>query len=326
MKKFLLRTGLFILLALAVNVSVQYVMMIDRESDLFDVKSKLQNNPHVILFGSSVNVHYDKNDTNKTQIGEYVNAMTPGIEITDDWRLSASLETYANHLRFLKNENIRPKLLVVPLNLRSFSPEWNLRPEYRAYLAREDIFLNKGIIQYIFRKILPAGNDTAFQISKDDFYNTELIVDNKKAGQVKDYIVEDKKNITDMQSYVKDGFLVNYMTDIDDSNYKLNALKEIISYCKEEKVSVIFYYTPIDYQRGEKFYPILFSKQIEKNVSLINKNIPENDLFKVVDLSRSLNSDKFSYDGWPNEHMKHDGRYFVSDTIAKEINLFMSIR
>lgn len=317
MKKYILNIVVFIALSLIVNTAIQLLLLKDRVPILLEISNTLSNKNECIMFGSSVNKHVDSEDTDRRAISEMVDSLSDRYKVTTVSRLSASFENYFNYLDYSVRIGNVPKVVIVPVNIRSFNPEWALRPEYIALAAQEKIFLQYGKIAYVFRKILPRYSRELNKQSHQNFYEYKMFSENEYVGQVKEYVVEDRNLIFDTVKYQRDMFMINYMIDVDSSNHNLVALQRFNQLCSMNNISVLFYYTPVDFEEGERLYEIKFENRLNQQVSFLKGFTNSADT--VIDLSLDLNSSYFSYDLSPNEHMNQYGKMYVAEKVSQAL-------
>lgn len=320
MKKFILNIAIFIALSLVVNTVIQLLMLSDRAPVLLEISKTLSENNECIMFGSSVNKHIDSEDTDRRAISKMVDSLYVHCKVTTVSRLSASFENYFNYLDFSVRIGNVPKVVIVPVNIRSFNPEWALRPEYIALAAQEKIFLQHGKIAYVFRKILPRYSRELNKQSHQDFYEYKMFSDEEYVGKVKEYVIEDKNLIFDTAKYQRDMFMINYMIDIDTNNHNLVALQRFNQLCSKNNISVLFYYTPFDHKEGERLYGNKFENKLNQQILFLKGFTNSADM--VIDLSLDLSSNYFSYDLSPNEHMNQYGKMYVAEKVSMALSEF----
>jgi hypothetical protein len=216
--------------------------------------------------------------------------------------------------RYMKKNGYRPKVIIVPINMRSFSPEWDRNPNYQFEEEKNCLAYDSFLFRLFYRAFQVFKlNDR--KISWEDYEKTPVYDGKIPAGSVKDYI-----NITkdpDNEN-MKKKLLFFYMSSLLDNHRKIVSLKKIAKLYKNTDTKVIFYITPIDYLTGVKYLGSRFKEQLEENVSVIKSALLKEG-YPVTDMSVSLDSDAFSWNYWPNEHLNEKGRSFLAAALKKQI-------
>jgi hypothetical protein len=81
---------------------------------------------------------------------------------------------------------------------------------------------------------------------------------------------------------------------------------------------VIFYLTPVDEQTGESLLPGEFRPLVKSNVRLLERELRTTGA-TVLDLSDGLPAESFSWDLYPNEHLRAAGRRYVAHQLEQAI-------
>lgn len=316
MKKYILEIAVFVLLALGINLVVQYFITKDREKIFFELRDTLSKQNKIIMFGSSVNTHHESDWMDKRTIVELVDSLTPGQNVTGVSRPSASIENYYNYLQYsIDNGNV-PGKVIVPINIRAFTHEWGKRPEYVTLIAKESIFLNSGITPYLFRRVIPRYSKQINSYTHEQFYEEPVCINGSEIGRVKEYLVEDKSTVKDTLGHYKKSFMFLYMSDITSENNKVKYLKKMDSLCLENDIEALYYFTPIDYQSGEKFHGTYFSQRLIDHRNFLKSTIQERQGNYALDMLFDLDSTYFNYHLLPNEHMYFEGKYSVAEKVS----------
>ena len=87
---------------------------------MYNKVSKIKNED-IIYFGDSVIRSYSATDSIKKSIVEIINDSL-NLDIVDLSNFGSSPIIFSEYVKYLLRNNIYPKLIIVPLNLRIFSP------------------------------------------------------------------------------------------------------------------------------------------------------------------------------------------------------------
>ena len=223
-----------------------------------------------------------------------------------------NLDIFLEYCKYIVKHKNRPIGIIIPINMRSFSPEWDKRPEYQ--FVKEKMILKGGIYLKII-KILNCFNFDFNPKTQWLFENTPVYNGNKYIGKVKDFI-----NLNYLENKIKDKLIFDYMYPLKKEHRKIVSMKNIVKILNKNNIKPIFYITPIDYEIGEKYLPDQFVKRLSKNTKVIG-SVLKKEKTDVLDLSLSLRSNYFNWKDmyFPNEHLKENGRMLVAIALSKYI-------
>ena len=305
MNRFLLKTliflTLFIILFNLVNpliIKYKYEFI-----NKYDRSIKESSSVEILYFGSSIDYHTHHADSNILSISEMIGSFT-GLDIEG---ISNGANNSRLHYIFYEdfkknNTNKDISILIFPINLRSFSKEWNENINYEF----------KDIQFYFDFSSLISSNKIQFsdsiQIEMDGCTYKQKVNENWK-----------KKNLST-------DYYIKYLFNIENDNQTLIALKKM-NEIKIDNLIVLFYITAIDFEMGNDLIED-FENKLDENIKFL-KGIMKGQ--HLIDLSKSLSHENFNYpfysdsasvmiNGSVNEHLNQKGRFFIADTISKYLN------
>jgi len=318
MRKFIFKSFIFVFIVFFSHLFVESTRL---SIPVFEGKQepKLKNHADIFLFGSSVEEYADSKDKDKRSISKMINSLSNEYHVDNISGNAYQMDMFLELSKYIVKKLSHPKLIIVPINMRTFSPEWDKRPEYQ--FEKEKKILNgftfPEFVEYAYRKQIPCLFSKFNPITQKDFENTFVFDGKRKVGKVKDFLIE-RKNIKDMSKYIKDGFVFHYMYRLEKEHRKLKSMIELSRILSASHIKVLFYITPVDYSKGEMYFPGRFIKRLKDNIDLIN-SILIDEGNQVLDLSLSLNSIFFSYEARPNEHLNEKGRMYVATKLNENI-------
>lgn len=284
---------------------------------LKELNNYLKQNYDIFLFGSSVINHSNIKDIDTRSISQMLQSMQRNHKIANISRGAYELNIFSHFFEYITKCNSKPELYIFEINLRSFSPEWDRRPEYQ--FEKEIAILKSPNLEFIYH-MLSDYNYNFETITQNEFNQTPVYKWQTQIGLVKDFTFEESP-VTDLGTKKK--LIFFYLYKLDETNSKIDSLKRLITISKNNKTKLLFYLTPIDWEAGQEYLPNDFEEITSKNILLI-KSILLNNKMPFLDLSYSLGSSFFSYDKYPNEHLNENGRFFVANELSGwiENNLF----
>lgn len=285
---------LLLILLFAINT---YWVRTHPFAEFKQLQEALKTEHPFIFFGDSVNRHYAKNDSDKRSIADMLDAKLEQ-SVTGISYYAYHSELYLEFIKYIcKTVPDKKVVVLIPINLRSFSPEWDLRPNYQ--FLKEKYALNGypywRYLNFKQYKIIP----------KTTFNTTPILYNNKEIGDVAS--LERMLPTAERDTSLQYGFIYHYMQTIPSDHRKIKALKEIAHYYKNSNLELQFYFTPIDYMLAEKVGVEDFRIKVTQNKRSIQKGLKDSGI-KIVDLSFLLDSTQFDYEKIPNEHLNQFGK------------------
>lgn len=313
MKKFVFKFIFFGSLLLLLQYFIPY-WGFARFEQLNQLDKFLEEKSEVILFGSSVNTYSDSLDVDKRWISKILDSLQESYSIKAISNGGYHLEVFSAYLNYIKSSNDLPKLVVVEINLRSFSLLWEKPPDQ--FKKQKDILVNNPFL-IIWDHLL--GTEADFLSSYEEYMEKDVYKGSLIVGKAKDFYYN-PLIVSDLDKKKK--FVFHYLYNLNSIHPKIKALTEIIEICRIAKIKVLFFITPVDYQSGEKYLPREFKEIVVGNSNMI-KGILSKAEVPYLDLSLSLDSTQFSYKHFSNEHLKCAGRLHIANEISKWMDLNM---
>jgi hypothetical protein len=208
---------------------------------------------------------------------------------------------------------VRFEVVVAVINLRSFSPSWDLEPRYQ--FVAERTFL--GLPPYLrpFLKPLVVFGAVDLQpVAGTDFGDAAVYDGTTQVGRALDYA-----GLTGSPAERERSMLLYfYMGTLRADHRKLRSLATLADLLREARVRLLFYVSPIDVERGKAAFGTRFRDRLEENIGTIERELVPRGA-EVLNLCCGLPDSHFSYVEYPNEHLKAAGRRAVADALAAEL-------
>jgi hypothetical protein len=272
----------------------------------------------IIYFGDSTIRATAPEDVDLSSIVDMISKIS-GLKIGDLSSPAYHPGIFEALVRYIGDADAKPDALIVPVNLRSFSPEWDMQPSYQ--FEKEIFLLTHGRWLTYFSKPLSVfralSNDS---VSTEMYHQTPVFRGDEKVGTVGEFLDEAKLAVTSFE-HIRDMYVLDYMYTVKTDHRKMVSLKHIAEIAQQSGIKLFVYITPIDYQGGIRYVGDDFIPQIKKNTETICNMFREFDI-ECLDLSHSLDSSYFSHEAYPNEHLNEKGRHFVAEKVAAELTDF----
>lgn len=277
------------------------------------IKYKIKNED-LLYFGDSVLNAVDKNDVNKKSIPVILSERIDR-NIYANSHGGYHVGIYLRYIEYLVKNKLQPSLIIIPINMRSFSQEWDPYPSYQ--FEKHSFILKYGEFGLSLLKPMSILTGQFKNTTQEQWQDLPVYDFGKLSGKVRDYQGY-RYNIVD-NSRLKNKILFHYRYKLKEDHRKLTDITKIIEICNSNKIKCLFYITPVDVNFCQSVYPGT-KEIIEYNVNTILK-LFKNKNAEVLDLSETLPSDNFSWkvDKYPNEHLNEKGRRYVAERLALTI-------
>ncbi len=282
----------------------------------FDSKSP----PDILLLGDSVTERISRLDKDKRSLGDLVTAKFK------EWHrllcISHSayhMEVYRALLDVLRTTQHKPSLVILPINMRSFSPQWHLEPSWQfdSELGLLEKYLSDSHRAIPFLDSIDTTSEQyeAFDATDVEYPCTSL----DRIGQFRLVISAKPQTAEQFNFRKKQIFIFHYLHKLKTYHPRVRSLAQISRMLREMKIALLCYVTPLNYQAGNRFVGGMFSELVQKNVKVISQSLPSNlgRETQWLDLSMCLGSDQFFNHDDPTEHLNEHGRDWLSSEIFK---------
>ena len=267
---------------------------------MFNKVSKIKNED-IIYFGDSAIRSSSVMDSIKKSIVEIINDSL-NLNIVDLSNFGSSPIIFNEYVKYLISNDIRPKLIIVPLNLRIFSPLdknvdilWRipLINELRGYPIPFDVYNLKSNFSKIY--------DLA-------------MIETLSHGKVN----IDKWNKSNI-SGLKKSYIERYFQTIKNDNKTFQSFVRMTELLIKNKIDFIYYLTPINGNINLVLEDDFFLKRITLNKNKIKSVLNDEFRKNFMDFSFSIDSSLFTSKGKPDEHLNFLGRKFLADSVGDKI-------
>ena len=280
----------------------------------------MEQNADLLCFIDSTNYHTAPNDRDARPTTQMMHRQLP------EWTLGVLCngayhpEIHLAFIRYMLEKGFRPKAVILCLNMRSLSMEWDPNPAYQ--FERQRMILREGGLgSKIFRRplvVFKAPGHDLHSIGQATYENMPVYDGAERIGTVRDFRGDRYKQVNEQNMIRMIRFL--YMYPLPDDHRKILALREIGELLGRAGVPGIVYFTPIDYAFCEKVIGPRFTTKLGRNIGRIQSLLSDTSL-DFLDLSFALDSPNFYWKNYfyPNEHLNETGRRFVAEKVATKV-------
>ena len=277
--------------------------------------------PKILYLGDSVLERTSSDDKDKTLLGEMLKT-----ELFDLGRVEYlshpgyHLDVYYHLLRAVAQMKDRPEWVILPINLRSFSPTWYQNPLWR---FDQTIEILK---QYIADPSKPMAeipslsekdvSFEAFDAMAVHFPQSAL----RTIGQFRKLIKAKPRDVPAQRARLKEIFLFHYLYVLDPTHPFLTFLRQITKLSQSEGIALFLYFTPINFEAGTRCLGEFFVSRVCENKQKIRKVLDATPLaVHWRDYSMLFGSDHFFTPNNATEHLRGSARQELAQTIAAEV-------
>jgi 2-polyprenyl-3-methyl-5-hydroxy-6-metoxy-1,4-benzoquinol methylase len=277
--------------------------------------------PPILFFGDSVTLRVSTYDKDKRSLLEMVHdKLGERCTMSMVARSAYHSTVYQYFISALMHMRHRPKMVIIPINMRSFSPQWDRNP---AWQFNEEINLLKDYVAGRTLNYTPAKSS---ELSNEELFRQGEAVypytDFSRIGQFLD-IINTKDNLsTEAKIFrIKQIFIFHYLHHLIPNHRKLTSLIEAVKLLSNNNILTLCYITPVNYQGGNKYVGEEFSTALRKNTQTVIDALSELNSKSVIirNYSTLLAADKFFTPDHQTEHLNQEGREEICTLICKDV-------
>lgn len=281
--------------------------------------------PDILYLGDSSVLRSAIEDTDKRTIGEMLAADIKGkahlVEISHG---AYHLDIFFHILSTLKVTRHCPKLVIIPVNIRSFTPQWYYQPKWQ---FKEEIDLltryhsGHGLKKYYRRKNIQSD----YESIRVKYPLSSL----STIGEFEELRLNKNNPDVSSEERRRELFIYFFLCQVQKDNPRLLRIIDVINLARELKIKILFYISAMNINAAIKYVGEEFNYYYSNNIEIVkNLIIKENGSFlsdkdiaahnfksdSVVcaDYSRSLGNEYFFHSESIDEHLNQKGREYIS--------------
>jgi len=319
--RFSVKLALFVFVLAACQMAVYGLFEsrnVPMEIDLLD-RLLLSRTPVVYLGDSTVN-GIAQDDEDRRCLSAMVQDLLPDARVGVICHGGYHARVFEHQCSYMARTDNPPSVVIVPINLRSFSPVWDLRPAWQ--FEKEKFFLrhDSSLVRMFWRPLTIYRAVDVVPVSREEFARAPVYV----GGGIIGTVAESGAGGFAVRPHA-DQFLSRYGYRLHREHRLLVALVNAGQTLVEKGITPVFYVTPIDYQAGERFHGSAFQEQVVENVATIQAALSEVGV-TPVDLSSLCPSRMFCHGFIINEHLDENGRSLLAVHVAEAARAALDIQ
>ncbi|MCU0520649.1 MAG: lipase family protein [Anaerolineae bacterium] len=261
--------------------------------------------------------------------GEILQELLPDRRIAQIAHPAYGLDLFYDYAAHMDRHGTSPQTLILPINLRSFSPAWDMRPAFQFTKESKILSLGHPWARFLIRPLEIFGFFRP-SMNQQDFLDAPVYDGNALVGQVRDFetlaagevLQEDAENayreveLADEET-AQALLTYHYMLNLEPDHRKLDSMVAVAELAAGRGVDVIFYITPVNVEQGERFLGSRFGERFAENVGVVQSRLGSASQDQVMLLNLAF--DLPAYDFTDMEHLTETGKEYVAERIALAI-------
>ena len=286
--------------------------------------------PDILFLGDSTVLKASNYDEDKRSTAEMLaNDFKGKASVLELSHRAYHMDVFFHLLRTFEITRFKPRLVIIPINMRSFSPQWYLRPNWqfsseiellssycsgnrlRLYYRKQksNKHYKKLSVEFPLSNIRTIGEFEALRLNKPD---SNVLQEIRK----------------------KELFIYFYLYPIFETHPRLIQLRETIRLSKILGCKILYYITPVNIEAADRSVGKKFDGHFSDNLNTVKDvfmeekgrvlNTGEIEIHQYpdsscycVDYSRELGSDCFFHTESIDDHLNQKGRGFIAKSVGE---------
>lgn len=324
MRRFFIKLLLLLLFFLAAQAVVAYFYPAEVPEPIVRFQSLLDEGIDILYLGDSTLWHPVGTQTTASMVQE----LLPDRRVSELSHAAYGMDIYQSYINYMLQRNVHPALVIIPINMRSFSPEWDQRPGYQFTREKRILAMGLPLTRLVGRPLALFGGYTP-AITQNEFLHSTVYTGSEPIGEVQDFEgsvgasplaegggeqfvyyqeVPDDADFQRLLTYY-------YMEQVSPEHRKMQAMIDIAQALQAAQIQVIFYITPVNVELGDVYVGDSFRPQFAANVAVVQAALAAHGV-ELLDLSFDLAAYFFS----DTEHLRQPGKRYIAETLATTID------
>jgi hypothetical protein len=293
--------------------------------------------PEILFLGDSTVERVSRYDEDKRSTPEVLNDMIKDSDVVGISHSAYTMNHYYHLIKLFGVLRDKPKTVIIPVNMRSFSPSWYERPQFqfnRQIEILNDYYKNKERRRsYFLKQDKPSEQDLKafFELSVDyPLTNFNLIKQFEEC-------INNKTDISLEQKEKRRAliFTYYYLHRLSSQNPIILKMIQLLKLLNRLNVPYVFYITPINYQAAIRYVGNIFLEYFSQNINILSEILQNHqcqymkygqDTIKnqtpgyCLDFSRQLSGNYFFHRDELTEHVNIEGKKYIASNIARFIS------
>lgn len=271
------------------------------------------SNPDVLFLGDST-VMANIEDADRQTTPEILGELLPEIKVEYLYYPGWTLEIYDLILAYLKARGAHPKVVIAPINIRSFSVPWYYLPEMQYPRLRFSLQYGHPFVRPLVRPLLVVKAADLNPISIPEFGHHLAAQYQESIRQFGQPPIKapDGRMPTLMRRYCSYTFLV------ENDHPLMHAMQTLDQHAKYSEIPLLLYIAPTDLAHIERTLGAPSVNAVRENFLRIQNSADRTDM-TLVNYAYVLNETDFFPVGVTASHLRDTGRRRLAERLAVEV-------
>jgi hypothetical protein len=273
--------------------------------------------PDVLYLGDSVVERVSRDDADPTTLGGMVAAaVAPRLRTLVITHSAYNPDVYLPLVESLNLAKVRPRALLLPVNLRCFSPQWMCHPLWQ--FEDEIAVLRQRRARWPRRApLLRIPEDPSAEAMRryDAIRLDRGAPGMETLGDFRRLIAERPEDEGGRIRRLQAVFSLHYRFELRPQLPRLQALRGCVAAAQRLGIAPVVYLTPVNVEAGDRLLGDAFTGEVERNVRVILEALRAAGV-DAADHSRTFSSAEFFHVNEPTEHLNAAGRQRLAALLA----------
>lgn len=285
--------------------------------------------PQIAYFGDSTVLRVADEDRDRRSTAEMLATGLAGrARVLELSHGAYHMGVYYHMMSAFRITRMRPRLLVIPINMRSFSPQWYLRPswEFKAEIGLLRRYYSGKGLRTRYKK---TDGNTGYEEIRVEYPLSNL----RTIGEFEKLRLSKPDSPPQQEQRRRELFVYFFLCPLSSGHPLLVKLREVVELARVLRIGVLFYMTPINVEAARDSVGSEFDDYFSRNLRVVEDALAREKCVFVrtgcteagdlgdrsivcMDLARALASDCFFHAGSIDEHLNEKGRKFISKELG----------
>jgi hypothetical protein len=299
--------------------------------------SEVKSCPDIVYLGDSTVFRVSEFDEDQRSTADILAAdLSAEIRVLGLAKNAYHMGVFYHILNVFKKTMKRPRLIIIPINMRSFSPQWYLRPrwQFREEIDLLDNYCSGSRPKIRLRK--KKKDNSAYESNPVEFPISSL----KTIGAFEELRLNKSNSEQEERIRKKELFIYFYLYPIVKEHPRLVQLMKTVQLASFLDIKTVFYITPINIEAALKYTGDEFNHFFGKNLEIVKNSLEKtgvlfmgnevekndfsgNEPAVCQDFSNVLGREYFFHIKSIDEHLNQHGRNYISKALQKSIVNFL---
>ena len=289
------------------------------ESEQRGLEALRQAPTDVVILGDSVTDFVARGDVDRESLAFKLRTGLPGCTSVNLARSAHHVEIFEPVVRFVSaNPATKPRLVVVPLNLRSFSNSWIRHPAYRFEELRRLLVNDHAVYDHAHAPLAVFQWYRGVEGSQVEYDRAPALDGDRVVatlGQMNRVVAYGAPGPSAHEKRMRAAFVMRYAQRIATTDDRVAAVRRLAALLNARGIAGLFYLTPVDVETAERYAGPRIRAQIAANGRLL-AGVLAREGFEVYDWSLRFGGSHFSWILYPNEHLNERGRRELANLLV----------